>query len=243
MRFLRRLGLIAGSALLVSVATWWFEPQAFVFFGILHQIAVASVLALPFLWLPTGAVAVAAAAVIAAPSFVASPIFDTPALWWIGLSTVPPTSVDYVPLFPWFGVVLAGVVLGRLAVPSMYSSALARWQPTTGPARLLGWAGRWSLLIYLAHQPILVGVLFLALPYLTPNETLARQNLLGDCRAACLANQGGAETCSALCRCIADGVEANDLLEAASGRPMAEDQQRRWDAIFGKCSAAAAPAP
>jgi uncharacterized membrane protein len=73
--YLRRLGLIAGSAGLVSLATWWVEPQEFVFFGILHEIALASVLALPFLWLPAWVVAPVAAAVVALPYVFTSPFF------------------------------------------------------------------------------------------------------------------------------------------------------------------------
>jgi uncharacterized membrane protein len=51
--YLRRLALVAGGAVAVTLATWWSQPQTFVFFGILHQIALASVLALPFLRLPS----------------------------------------------------------------------------------------------------------------------------------------------------------------------------------------------
>ena len=113
--YLRRLGLIAGGACLVSLVTWWVEPELFVFFGILHQIALASVLALPFLlWLPSWVVAPVAAAVIALPYLYSNPLFDWPPLWWVGLSSTTPVTVDYVPIFPWFGVVLAGIVVGRL---------------------------------------------------------------------------------------------------------------------------------
>jgi len=44
-------------------------------------------------FLKTGAAA-GTTLVIAAPHFIATPIFDTPALWWVGLSTAPPISVS-----------------------------------------------------------------------------------------------------------------------------------------------------
>src|SRR5262249_30877785 len=50
--YLRRLAFVAGGALLVTIGTYFIEPHEFVYFGILHLIAVASVLALPFLTLP-----------------------------------------------------------------------------------------------------------------------------------------------------------------------------------------------
>lgn len=153
----RRLIFIAGGAALVSFATWWFDPATFVFFGILHQIAVASLLALPFLlWAPVWLTAVVAALVIAAPWFAAHPLFNAWPLWFVGLSTEPPTTVDYVPLFPWTGVVLAGVVLGHLVAAN--ADALARIRPANAVARWLGIAGRWSLVIYLVHQPLIVGI-------------------------------------------------------------------------------------
>ena len=53
--YFRRLAIIAGAAALVSLGTYWFMPDAFVFFGVLHMIAAASVLALPFLRAPVWA--------------------------------------------------------------------------------------------------------------------------------------------------------------------------------------------
>ena len=165
--YLRRLGLIAGSACLVSLATWFIEPDVFVFFGILHQIALASVLALPFvLWLPSWVVAPVAAGVIALPFLYTSPLFDWPPLWWVGLSATTPQTVDYVPVFPWFGVVLAGIVVGRLFVADFRNSAFSRWRPENWAGKAAAWAGRWSLVLYLVHQPILYGLLWAASPLL-----------------------------------------------------------------------------
>ncbi len=143
--YLRRLGIIVAAAMLVSAATWWMQPSTFVFFGILHEIAVASVLALPFLWAPSLVTAAVAAIVIAVPFFYASPIFDWPPLWWVGLSATQPESVDYVPVFPWFGVVLAGLVLGRLFVAHALDTPFARWRPTERFSAAMVWLGRWSL--------------------------------------------------------------------------------------------------
>jgi hypothetical protein len=46
--FLRPLGIVAGAALGVTLATWVVFPDTFVFFGILHCIAASSLLALLF---------------------------------------------------------------------------------------------------------------------------------------------------------------------------------------------------
>ena len=113
--FWKRLAMVAAAAAAITLVTWYMTPEAFIFFGILHEIALASVLGLAFLRLPAILTLLVAALVIAAPHVLRSPAFDHPWLWWLGLSTVDPRSNDYVPLFPWFGAVLAGIGVTRLA--------------------------------------------------------------------------------------------------------------------------------
>jgi uncharacterized membrane protein len=156
-RYLRRLGYLLAAALLVSVATWWMFAERFVFFGVLHFIALASVLGLLFVragWLNL----VLGVALILAANRYQSPWFDEPGRRWIGLMTHKPPTEDYVPLLPWFGVVLLGIFAG----PAMRRLA-RRWQPPSAASPLdwLAFAGRHSLLIYLLHQPMLMGALVL----------------------------------------------------------------------------------
>ena len=66
-------------------------------------------------------------------------------------------SNDYVPLFPWAGFTLAGVGLAGL-VASRLDAARA-WRPRTAVGRALVFAGRHSLVIYLTHQIVLLGIL------------------------------------------------------------------------------------
>lgn len=144
----RRLAVIGGAAALVSLGSWWFDPGSFIFFGILHCIALSAVLAVPFLRAPAWVLGVAAALVLALGSL-AHPAFNAWPLLWLGLATQLPPTNDYIPIFPWFGFVLVGMLAGR--------APRDLW-PEAAPA-LLVWLGRWSLLIYLVHQPILVGLL------------------------------------------------------------------------------------
>jgi len=106
--FLRRLGVIGGAAALLTLATYLYAPQQTILFGILHCIAVSSLLAAPLLRLPAWVALVLSALVIAAPWLIASPAFDSPPLVWLGLGTAPPQTLDWRPLAPWSGLVWPG---------------------------------------------------------------------------------------------------------------------------------------
>ena len=164
--FGRRMTKVAGAAALVSAATYIALPDWWVFFGILHCIALGSLLALPFLRLPALVTLAAGAAVVWASYNLATPAMNAPLLRFIGLHTLPTMTVDFEPLFPWFGAMLIGLGLGQLGSRAGLWQALARW-PAPPLVRRLGWPGRHSLAIYLLHQPILFGLVWLWVTYLT----------------------------------------------------------------------------
>ena len=231
--FLRRLAFVAGGAVLVSIATWWFDPATFVFFGILHEITVASVLALPFLSLPSWLTVLVAAAAIAAPWFLANPFFDAPAFWWLGLSADPPVTVDYVPIFPWFGVVLAGIVGGRFLVA--YGGVLWNWRPADAVSKALMTAGRWSLAIYLVHQPLIIAVLYVYAVLVPPSEAVVRAGFTEQCVAACSSDGRSANECTSLCGCMFENLYGTDLFAMKSIAQMSPEQVERWDGVVDRC--------
>ena len=154
-RFWRRLVLIAGGAALTSIGTAIVFPDYFVFFGILHAIALFSLMGLGFVRAPLPAVLLVALAVLIAPGFVMHPAMMAKPLSWIGFWPSPPMTTDIVPVFPWFGVVLLGIAGLRLLRASALWPKLVALR-LAGPAgRALRFAGRWSLIIYLVHQPVL----------------------------------------------------------------------------------------
>ncbi len=155
--FVKRLTLIAASAVAISIGTYQMDPNTFIFFGILHHIALASIIMLLIVRLPTQTLVVLALFCLIAPRFFVHDIFFVNWLWWVGLSPVTPPTIDYVPLLPWLGVSIIGVLVGRHLFTDHTSSALVEWRPTTAPTRLLHLAGRHSLLLYMIHQPVLFG--------------------------------------------------------------------------------------
>ncbi len=210
--FLRRLAMVAGAALAISLATWIAIPGSFIFFGILHQIALASLLGLLFLRLPWPLLFVAAALVVAAPHVLASPAFDAAPWWWLGLSETMPRSNDYVPLFPWFGAVLAGIGAAALAERTGLFDRLAR---VAAPrwTRPFAFFGRHSLVFYLVHQPVLIGCVFLAAQVAPPVPETPQVQFRHACEQSCGAERDEA-FCAFYCVCVLDAVEAENMLDA-----------------------------
>lgn len=158
--FLRRLATLAAAAALVTGATYAALPEQFVYFGILHLIVLASLLALPFLMMPIPAVIASAGVVLVAPLLVRSEMFDGRLLAWSGFAVEPAASVDFVPIFPWLGLTLMGIVLARLILGRPIGDRLVEIEHHACTSTTLKWAGRNSLMIYLLHQPILFGSLY-----------------------------------------------------------------------------------
>jgi len=157
--FLRRFGLVAGCAMLVTVASAVTFPRSIIFFGVLHFIAVAMLLGRPMVHFYRANLVIGLVLLVVGLS-VQHPLFDHPALQWIGMMTHKPVTEDYVPLLPWFGVVLIGMFLGHtLCLPGL--APVRDWRSGRFQARALAFLGRHSLLIYMVHQPVLFAVLYL----------------------------------------------------------------------------------
>ncbi|HEV2554691.1 MAG TPA: heparan-alpha-glucosaminide N-acetyltransferase [Bosea sp. (in: a-proteobacteria)] len=239
--FLKRLAMVAGAATLVTLATFFAMPRSFIFFGILHHVALGSVLALPFLRLPVAAVAVAAVIAFALPVLVAHPLLDEPWLAWLGFSRDPIMTADFVPVFPWFGCVLSGMVLARLALPRLSGSRLAAWRPASLPARIIVWGGRHSLLVYLVHQPVFIGALMLALQ-LSPSPPASQERgFMLSCQSSCAAGPLGAEACERLCVCTADSLKREGLWATTLADRLDEAGRGRVTELAQACLRPAAP--
>ncbi len=158
--FLKRLVIIASAAALVSAATYQIDPASYVFFGILHHITVASVLLAMAIRLPNLALILLAAIFLSGPIVLVHEVFSSPWLAWSGLGTRAWFSVDYIPLFPWLGLPILGIILGRSIVALDKTRPFLGWQSDSLLIRIAFLAGRHSLAVYMVHQPILFACLY-----------------------------------------------------------------------------------
>jgi len=154
-RYWRRWAFLAVAAIGVSIVTWFQFGEYFAYFGVLHAIALSSLLALPLLRAPVWAGVGVASVVLFLPALYSSGSFNTRWLAWIGFFTAVPETADLVPLFPWFGVVLLGMIGMRL----FHQAAPFTWESSHPVARAVARIGRWSLVVYLVHQPLLFAVI------------------------------------------------------------------------------------
>lgn len=141
---LMRAAKILACALLITVVTFIAVKEQYVRFGILHLIGTSALL-LPFF----------------APLRIWNLLIGFIILF-LGTFVPPPSfaTIDYFHPVPWLGVILVGMGVGywlyvphvRLGNFSMLGDARV--------ARLYG-PGRHSLLMYMIHQPIIIGILWI----------------------------------------------------------------------------------
>jgi uncharacterized membrane protein len=157
-RRLRRAAWIAAAAGLVTLASWLFDPDRLIFFGILHLIALGMVLALPWVGRPRAA-ALAGLGLLAAGPWLTQARFSFSGLAWLGFRPANLATLDYYPVVPWLGLVLVGVAAGDRAYPCGRGPVWWRWNGGPPAGKWLPLMGRHSLAIYLVHQPVLIGLI------------------------------------------------------------------------------------
>ena len=156
-RFWRHVAIITACALAVSAGSYLVFPKSYIWFGVLHAIALSLILVRPVAAHPRVAL-VSGIAAVAIGNLWTSPAFDNRLWGWLGFASMKPVTEDYVPLFPWIGVVLIGVAAGHALVRHEFR-AIALFGRLPSAFR---WLGRHSLAVYMFHQPLLLGLIALA---------------------------------------------------------------------------------
>ena len=140
-----------------------FGMSIIIYFGVLHCLGVCMLLWAVFKKLPTWALLVLGLVMAAAGLYLKNNVVvDFPWLIPMGLKMQGFQSSDYFPLLPNFGFFLLGAALGK-TVYAFGESLLPNVRETNPILRFLRGCGAHSLWIYLLHQPVLSGVMYLIL--------------------------------------------------------------------------------
>ena len=141
----RRFYKIGGWALVITIVTYILFPKNFIFFGVLHCIAFTSLAGVFFVKRPKLSLLLCLILVI--PDLIFQPTL-IPISEWLGV-----TSADYIPFYPWMGIVLLGIYLESInfhKIPLKRNFLLKTFETI----------GKHSLKIYILHQPIIFGIFF-----------------------------------------------------------------------------------
>lgn len=173
---LRRGFRLLPIALAVTAVTLLITPQYTIWFGILHFLAINMILfglfgkylqKVPFSWamvllcavlyyftktIPMGYLGFGPVSILPLPQV----LYQQDWLVFMGFYGSSFTSSDYFPLLPWGFVFLAGTFVGQLVA----QGRVPQWMYKS---RVLFFSvmGRWALVIYITHQPVIYAVCWL----------------------------------------------------------------------------------
>ena len=151
---LKRGMIIFAGGMIISAVTWIGAPHSFVKFGILHLIGISALLQPIFHVLKKWNAVIGLLFVILGISFTRK-TGESLLLFPFGFEYPGMQSLDYYPLFPWFGVILLGMALGEWFYRPVRHHALMFLGSLAYPSWLL-WCGRHAFILYFIHQPVLL---------------------------------------------------------------------------------------
>ncbi len=164
-RTLQRGLWILNLGMLLTLLTSVFLPDRPILFGVLHCIGCCIILSTVLLRFRSTNLILATLVIVTGLALGFFYTTENPNMAELATGIHEPNvaaqTIDYFPILPWFGVCLLGITIGnvlykdnkrRCPIPD-----LSKYKPT----KLFSWMGQHSLAIYLVHQPVIAGVLFL----------------------------------------------------------------------------------
>ena len=161
LKFLKRGAGVFGLGLIITIVTWVYPHNGFIMFGVLHCIGLSILLAYPFIRFRNLPLILGVLCIILGVFLRIIVVVDFPWLLWLGFVPTHFYTLDYFPLLPWFGVVLIGIFLGNSLYQDNTRKFSLKDHSQLFVSRGLCFLGRHSLVIYLLHQLIIVGLLYL----------------------------------------------------------------------------------
>ena len=165
----KRLTILISAALIISIVTYRVDSETFIFFGILHLLAACSVFSIFIYRLPVIILFALGVGLLLIPEYYHTSVYYNEALFsnrylsWTGLYNGKTGSLDFYEFMPWSAAFVLGLACSKVFVNPQRASSLSplsfkEEKASLGLSSIL-WIGRHSLLIYLIHQPILIGII------------------------------------------------------------------------------------
>jgi uncharacterized membrane protein len=153
-KLFKRVAQISAGALIISIGSYIFVRENWIFFGVLHFLALASLLCVGFANKPKLSFLIGLGFFALASTQWLIPRWPFHLLF----NNLPAYTNDFVAIVPWLGMVFFGISLGH---NSWFKSDPLKAMRTKSYANYLVWPGQHSLMIYLLHQPIMIALVYL----------------------------------------------------------------------------------
>lgn len=143
-------------AMIITLVTQLYDASLGIKFGILHFFGISMMLSPLFIKLNKYWLLFIGTLALIAGALMSGVIVQSQFLFPIGLISSTFSSADYYPLFPWLGVFIYGIALGKILYHernSLFKFSLKN--------NIVSFAGKHSLLIYVVHQPLILLILSL----------------------------------------------------------------------------------
>ncbi len=153
-RFLKLISIAFG----ITLVTKFFLISGTIIFGIIHFLAISSILIYPFIKFRKE-ISIASSIFIILIYFLLIKSLDTNSPYLIPLGIYYGFTFDYYPLIPWFSIML----IARFFAEILYPRGKRRYHFNLKSKlfTFVALLGRNSLKIYLLHQPIILLILYL----------------------------------------------------------------------------------
>lgn len=158
-KYLLRFTKLFGLGVLITLTTYLLLERGTIYFGVLHFLGVASLLVIPFYQLGWKNIFITPLFLLGR-EIVREIHAETLFLLPLGITPHQFFTLDYFPIFPWFGVFLLGTAVGGIVYPN--GQRKFNINNLDNPAiDFICFIGRNTLKIYVIHQPVFVGLLML----------------------------------------------------------------------------------
>lgn len=141
------------------------DKSVLIHFGVLHLLGTCMILYTVYKYLPTWCIAALGIGFIILGYMITDMRSDT--FWTAFIGIIPRNyeAADYFPVFPNLGWFMLGTVIGR-TVYCKKESIIPKIPHQNAPVRFLSFCGRHSLWIYMGHQPIVFGTIYIIYSFL-----------------------------------------------------------------------------